>query len=92
MLVLISTQVAEASGCLGCFAEDSLAQVLHGTEHRVFASALGQAACESCERTVCNFCEPSPLHGSTGTRQAALAEAHGEIWLLPDYNLTSKVH
>lgn len=76
MLALISTQVAEASECLGCFAEDSLAQMLHGTECRVFISALGQAACESCERTACDFCEPPALRGSTDTRQATLGEAH----------------
>lgn len=83
MLVFISTQVAEASGCLGCFAENNLAHILHGT-NTVFTSALGQAACEIWERTAHDFCEPPPLCGSTGTRQATLGEAHGEIWLLPD--------
>lgn len=46
----------------------------------VFTSALGQATCESWERTACDFCEPPALHGSADSRQATL----GEIWLLPD--------
>lgn len=40
MLLFISAQVAEVSGCLGCFAEDNLVQMLHDTEHSFYLCSV----------------------------------------------------